>query len=335
MDYNGRPVYETAEEYNQARRQDQQAYEQPQERSSGTPMQNHFVIQLVFAIVEILLCVFSPVTMVLAIIALVFAVQANSAYKTRKEIDFQVKSKVANILLIVGGAFAAFSVVLLVLIASLFVTTFHSVMHEVGQIYNGDVDAFVEDIFGDYENRPDSGAYTENLHEGDVPLADGFDTFSMDGRTYSVPMSYEDFMKMGFVMDKRYDTLILEPGEYEAISINHEDGSMQLLVRFSNHTNVVLPLQECEAEYLYFNNDAAYDASLEPMDLRFADGLDLDCSYEDVTRFMGEPTTRYVAEADGYENYMWYYEGETEYQSFSISFLKGKVCDICFERYEY
>ena len=305
----------------------------------GRPMRNMFALQLVFAIVEILLCCINPVAMVLAIIALVYAIQANTAYVHNEEINFKVKSKVSNILLIVGGVWTIISLVTTILLSVVFMTSAGAVMREFEHAYNGDVEAFLEEFLEDYEAYDDgyeSDGYSETLGDGDVPLVEGYNTFTLNGVTYSVPMTYEQFSQMGYTIEAGYENFILEPDTYENMVINGDDGYMVGMIRVVNDTNVVLSLEECTVDYIRLDNEAAHDDKQAALDLTFGNGtLNIHSSYADVEAFMGQPTYLYIDEETGYENYTWYYYGEEEYQSFDIYFQNGVIAEFCIERYAY
>jgi len=305
----------------------------------GRPMKNAFAVQLVFAIVEIVLCCINPVTMVLAIIALVFAIQANTAYAHNEEINFKVKSKVSNILLIIGGIWATISLVTTILISVAFVTSADMIMREFEREYNGDMEAFLEDFLEGYESYEDgyeSEGYSETLGDGDVPLVEGYNAFTLNGVAYSVPMTFEEFSQMGYTLEAGYENYILEPDTYESIIINGDDGDMAGMIRVSNDTNVVLSLEECVIDYISLENKAAYYDDEPALDMTFGNGaLNIHSSYAEVEAFMGQPTYLYINEETGYENYTWYYYGEEQYQFFDIYFQDGVIEQICIERYAY
>ena len=160
---NERTYYETAEDYNRERREAEQHNQQQEQYYSnvnvdgeGRPMKNRFAVQLVFAIVEILLCCVNPVAMVLAIIALVFAIQANTAYAHNREIDFKVKSKVSSILLIIGGVWTTISVLITVLMSVAFMTSAGAFFRDFGPLYPGnDIEDFLEDFMEQYDIEGD------------------------------------------------------------------------------------------------------------------------------------------------------------------------------------
>ena len=337
--------YYNTENYNYGNTQNQYNSQQYKDMSGvrvdseGRPMKNMFAMQLVFAIVEILLCCINPVAMVLAIIALVFAIQANTAYVHNEEINFKVKSKVSNILLTIGGVWATISLITTILLSALFMTSVDAIMREFEREYNGDIEAFLEDFLEGYELYDDgyeSDGYSETLGDGDVPLAEGYDSFTLKGVAYSVPMTYEQFCQMGYTIEDGYENFILEPDTYENMIINGDDGYMVGMIRVSNDTNVVLSLEECTVDYIRLDNEAAYYEDEPELELTFGNGaLNIHSSYAEVEAFMGQPTYLYIDEESGYENYTWYYYGEEEYQSFDIYFQDGVITEICIERYAY
>lgn len=322
--YTEKPYYETAEEYNQAHRA----------TSEGKPMKSYFAVQLVFAIVEMLLCCFSPITMILAIIALVFAIQANTAYTYGKEIDFKVKSKVSSILLIIGGVFTAISIITSVLFTAVFATAFEGVIHEIEQEFDGDLSGFMDGFENGMMEEYYSGEYLGN---GSVPLSEGYEVFSLNGVEYALPMTYEEFSQMGFTLEEGYEGVIVEPGGYENFIINDDSGYMAGMARVSNHTNVVLSLEECMLDFISFENKAAYDETEKGVDLVFLNGLTMNSSYEEIEAFLGPPTYQYI-DIDGnerYENFTWYYSSEDLYQCVDVSFSDGVISNISFEYDEY
>lgn len=303
--------------------------------SQGMPMKNYFAIQMVFAIVEILLCCFSPTSMVLAIVALVFAIQANTAYVHGKEIDFKVKSKVSNILLIIGGAFMALSIISSVLFTSVFMMSWDTIIEEgIDGDFSGLIDELerLEDEIIDEED-----AYMgEQLGDGDVPLVEGYEKFILNGTEYALPMSYEDFARMGFVLEFGYESAILESGEYELVIIYDEKENMVGSVRFYNDSNVVKPIEQCIVDFISFDNNSIYGDET-PLDLVFGGGCTFESSYEDIEAFMGTPTYRYIDndEYSRYENYTWYYSDMDVYEMLDLTFYNGVISNVSFESCEY
>ena len=190
--------YYNTENYNYGNTQNQYNSQQYKDMSGvrvdseGRPMKNRFAVQLVFAIVEILLCCINPVAMVLAIIALVFAIQANTAYVHNEEINFKVKSKVSNILLIIGGVWATISLITTILLSALFMTSVDAIMREFEREYNGDMEAFLEDFLEGYELY-DDGYESDFLPamKSDIIISDKEtkDTLIIDAKFYTKSMS--------------------------------------------------------------------------------------------------------------------------------------------------
>ena len=337
---NERPYYETAEDYNRERSETEQQIKQEQYYSNvnldseGRPMKNRFAVQLVFAIVEILLCCVNPVAMVLAIIALVFAIQANSAYAYNREIDFKVKSKVASILLIIGGIWTTISLIITILLSASFMAFTGPIMRDFGQIYpDSDIEDLLEDFMENYDMEGDiykSEGYGKTLGKGDEPLREGYNTFTLNGSAYSIPMTFEQFSQMGYALEEGYENYILEPNTYESMRIHSEDGYVTGMIRVSNNTGVLLPLEECIVDYIQLENVSDEKDKNTLFDLTFANGLTVNSSYEEIEAYMGKPTYMYIEEGAGYANYTWNYYGE-EYQTLDIHFKNGVIYKIGIE----
>lgn len=359
VDRYSRPNYETAEEYNKARREREQAntsysssyntsysdpqyenrrYENSQYESyanlggqmvdgNGVPVKNYFAVQVVFAIVEICcFCCFNIGTMVLGIIALVFAIQANTAYTQRRVEEFKSKSKVSNILLIIGGIWMAVSILFNVFALTM---TFN-------QLEGFDIE--LEDIMDDleeYEYYDDyDGEYTGTDEE---PLVEGFSDFVFEGVEYSVPMSFAEFEQMGFVLDDDYSGEDIDGGDYEWIYFYDENGETLGEIRVYNPEETDTLIEDCTIVYIAFNNNTIYDDEAELINLYFAGGLTMDATYEEVEAFMGVPTYTYAPDGEGgYARYSWYYYGDNgEYECFDIMFWDGVMEEVSIEVSQY
>lgn len=374
-----RPVYETAEEYNQANREagnyDQQYYNQQYSYdnqqnnnqqygydnqqynyqqynnqqygnlggamvdAAGKPLKSHFAVQLVFAIIEILLCCFSPIAMVLGIIALVFAVQANTAFNMGRAEEFKSKSKTSSILLIVGGVFAAIAIIINIVFASVYMTQFEDIFSELQNEIQNEED-WIDDSYMDEDNvDADEEIYEEYPGTMDVYLVDGFENFTYNGVAYSVPMPYSDFTKMGYSLEEGYEDYVLAPESYESIWFYDEAGNELGMIRISNDTESELPLEEGIVDYIYFDNPASYitDGSVEHIDLVFGNGFDMFTTYEELETWLGTPYYINVDNSGGseYASYEWTYYGDDKYQSIVVSYLDGVITDVAFEQYDF
>lgn len=308
--------------------------------AAGNPLKSRFAVQLVFAIIEILLCCFSPVAMILGIIALVFAVQANTAFQLGRAEEFKVKSKTSNILLIIGGVFAAIAIIFNIVIISLNMTMFKGIFSEVEN-------AIIEE-YEQEENWNDAGKIEEELEPDivedypgvdDVYLPEGFETFTYNGVVYSVPMSYVDFQKMGYMLEEEYQGYVFEPQTYESMGFYDEEGNEIGEIRISNDTDQRLALEEGIVDYIYFDNPASYitDGSVSNIDLTFGNGFDMNTSYEELEEWLGVPYYVYTDTSDGteYTSYEWTYYGEDKYQRIIVNYLDGVITNIMFEQYDF
>lgn len=393
MDPYKRPVYETAEEYNQANRQrneqqyynaynnqqydnerynsqqyDNQSYgnpnygnqsygnsnygnqgygyqgysnqaygyqQGPMTDAFGNPLKNRFAMQLVFAIIEILLCCLSPAAMILGIIALVFAVQANTAFQLGRREVFQSKSKTANILLIVGGVVAAIAIIINVVVASLYITQFKSFFEDFESSIQ---EEFKEDWSdaGSLDDESDSDIVEDYPGTNDVYLPEGFSDFTYNGMAYHVPMSYHEFAQMGYSLEEGYEGYVLSAQTYESMGFYDAEGNEIGEVRISNDTQQELPLEEGVVDYIYFDNPASYMTGIPNIDLVFGNGFDMNTSYEELEEWLGTPYYIWVDTSgeSEYANYEWVYYGEDKYQRIIVNYLDGVISDITFEQYD-
>lgn len=112
---------------------------------NGKALKNNFGIQLTFSILEMLCCCTSCITLIMGIIACVFTCQANSCYIEGRYEEFKSKAKTSTILLIVGGIFAAISIVVNIFVWDTFMYEFEKALEEeLGT--DIDMDTFWDDV---------------------------------------------------------------------------------------------------------------------------------------------------------------------------------------------
>lgn len=340
----------------------------------GNPLKNRFALKLTLSILMILCCccTFSPIIMILGIIALVFTCLANGAYNAGNPAEFRSKSRVATVLLAVGGGILA----LIIAIYVGFFAYFNFVLREeLGEelydqlwtvefwenIYDEieeadsenrwEDEAYWEDYWEDYlddgsiNNTEDLSDYNpeiieETLGDGLTPLAVGFNEFTWNGKAYSIPMDYSQFLGMGIELIDFVETESYSAGEYEPYEFVLDNG-YEGVIRVSNNSTEDLSATECEIDYFYIYNPDAYNliegASLSEADMTILGGLSLECSYKEVENYLGTSTQVYK-EIDPiygtFETYQWYYTGTKEYQVIQISFYNGKIYEILIDYYE-
>ncbi|MBR2044743.1 MAG: hypothetical protein IJ958_01245 [Agathobacter sp.] len=315
--------------------------------AAGNPVKSYFAVQLVFAIVEILLCCFSPVAMVLGIIALVFAVQANTAYTQCRAEEFKSKSKTSNILLIVGGVFAAVSILLNVIFAAIMVSEFEDIFSELENELRYEEDWDNEEDWDDEDEWMDEGELEEyedvvESYPGTdtVYLVEGFADFTYNGVAYSIPMSYDTFTTMGYTLEEGFDEeYVFDAQTYETIWFYDEEGYELGRIRISNDTEDALALKDCVVDYIYFDNPASYiyDGSFDHIDLVFGEEFDMLTTYEELEAWLGTPYYICVDNSTDSEfiTYEWTYYGDDKYQSIVVNYIDGVITDIAFEQYDF
>ena len=326
-------------------------------------------------------CTGSPIVLVLGIIALVFTCLANSSFKAGNPMQFRSRARVSTVLISVGGGIAIFLLIIYVVFFAYFNAILKASMGEElydymwteefwEEFYNElenmeDEDSWDGENFWDDEdnwNDPDywedilgsdiamgsedGDAYNpeiiENtLGDGSTPLAVGFNEFTWNGVSYSLPMDYSEFLKLGIGLVDFVETTEFPAGEYEVYELILENG-YEGVVRIANNTDAALAANNCEVEYLYIYNPEAYygvaGASIADANMTILGGLSLDCSYVEVENYLGTPTYIYkeIDETYGrFETYRWYYTGNDEYQMIQISFYNDNIYDISIDHYGY
>ena len=150
----------------------------------------------------------------------------------------------------------------------------------------------VYDDYQDYDESwvdPDGEEHGYGPYVGDdtTPLPEGFETFSYNGQTYTLPTSYQEILQMGFTLEEDYDINDLFPTEYEELIAfeEDEDGFTSAMVRINNYTGEEIPLGKCMVDYFYIENPAAFD-KVEPVPaFVFGDGLTFESSYKEIEAY--------------------------------------------------
>jgi len=284
----GRPIYETAEEYNKAHRagSNTRTYD-----SSEGDINRH-----------------KPV------IKTYHSQSATGQYGTQKKFK-------KSTLLIIGVAIY-FSVMIVFLM-------FNMVRSSYGDAYEV-MEEEVDDIIISSDDE-----YGEFLGDTTIPLPEGFETFSYNGQTNTLPSSFDEVLEMGLFLEG-YDEAVLFPRECEEmVTLYDEDGVVTVLVQVNNHTEDDMLMGKCEVDYFYIENPVAFDETQAVPDFVFGDGLTLESSYEDSEAYFGVPYYHYEdhTEVDCfYDNYEWVYYGEEETHFVSITFWNGVISDVGIEK---
>lgn len=267
LDQFGRPIYETAEEYNKAKRAGSVTHTEISTDSSNQKTTNE-----------------------------------NSLKKTTKHRQSKVKYSLKSKLPFIGIA-----ICFLVL---------------------GGIIVFLEIL--EHPPKPD---YTENqnLQRVEYPLPEGFETFLFNGQTYTLPTTYDEISKMGFVV-KEYGIDEMVPSQYTStLDLVDEKGIKRGKISVNNSSDLEIPLGKCVVDYIYLENPASYGAQFE-----FGNGLTFNSSYEELEEYFGtqyKGTQGYYDEyTTHHETYEWVYHGEEELQSVKIQLINGGIRNVSIEK---
>lgn len=286
----GRPIYETAEEYNKAHKRGN--YSRTYDNPEGNAYK-HETIKKTYS-------------------------NQRGTGQYASQTSFKTKS------MIIGIAVCVITMVVILVFSFSMVRSSYGVAEEP-----------LED-WVDIEEVVD--AEEEYIGDDTTPLPEGFETFSYNGQTYSLPTTMEEIFKMGFTLEEEYyeHTNTMIPPEYDdTLSLNNEDGTMVAMVRVSNYTDEEMPLSKCQVSYFYIENPVAYDEEATVPDFVFGDGLTLESSYEEVEAYFGVPYYHYEDHSEEdcfYDSYQWEYYGEKEIHFVSITFWNGVISDVGIEK---
>ncbi len=286
----GRPIYETAEEYNRAHRAGNttQSYSNRERKNNSQTVKKR-------------------------------------SYGTQRTTGSDVKKSVSKRALVVAIGALAYILAMTVFLM------LNSVRSPVGEYEEQWVE--VEEIVPDNEG--------EYFGDDTTPLPEGFETFSYNGQSFSLPTTMEEINHMGFTLKEEYDEsymLHMLPTEYEeTLILNDEDGFMAAMIRVSNYMDEKIPLAKAQVNYFYIENPTAYGYDEDGIlpDFVFGDGLTFESSYDELEAYFGTPHYHYEdhsEEGSYYDNYEWAYYGEDETHFVSITFWNGVIADVGIEK---
>ena len=174
--------------------------------------------------------------------------------------------------------------------------------------------------------------YGEYLGDDATPLPEGFETFTYNGETITLPTTYEELLNMKFTIDTEYSKHDLVPlGFNELMDLVDEDGNIFAIVSVDNYTEDEIPLGKCTVDYFSVSNQAVYDDTAEVPDFMFGEGLTFESSYEDLEAYFGIPYYHYEDHSEEdylYDSYEWQYFGEDESHFVTITFWNGEISDV-------
>ena len=101
-----------------------------------------------------------------------------------------------------------------------------------------------------------SNVYLDGEYIGDdsTPLPEGFETFSYNGQSYTLPTTMEEIYTMGFTLEEMYDENYILPTEYEESLILNDENGYAGMIGISNYTGEEIPLGKAQVNYFYIEN---------------------------------------------------------------------------------
>lgn len=177
----------------------------------------------------------------------------------------------------------------------------------------------------------------EYIGDDSTPLPEGFETFSYNDQSYTLPATMEEIYTMGFVLEEMYDENYILPTEYEESLILNDENGYAGMIGISNYTGEEIPLGKAQVNYFYIENPSAYEFNEERTlpDFVFGDGFTFESSYEELEAYFGVPYYHYEEhseEGSFYDSYEWVYYGEDEIHFVSITFWNGVISNVGIEK---
>ena len=323
----------------------QNAYGMPPIDKKGKPMQNRFGMKLTFSILEILtLFSCNLITGILGIISCVFTAKANTAYKESRWEDFKSAAKTSAICLWVG--FAGFIVEFIVWIVLIVVVGFSAasfIGSDATELYNDsnydyeyDYDYDSDYNYDDEEDSEDSEETetTLSVTPSNVTAGSGITdtTITLNGATFTLPVSYSDFKAAGFSISSDDEVYVLNPGYYSsAITLYDANGNAIGYCAICDNTDAPAALSECMVYGVTLHFADYYDAV---GDIVLPNGVTAASTKDEVMTAYGEPDDSYESDDAEYDSqdYTWYYHNDAYYDDYNnslqISYWDGVIDEI-------
>ena len=323
----------------------QNAYGMPPIDKKGKPMQNRFGMKLTFSILEILtLFSCNLITGILGIISCVFTAKANTAYKESRWDDFKSAAKTSAICLWVG--FAGFIVEFIVWIVLIVVVGFSAasfIGSDATELYNDSNYDYEYDYGYDSDYNYDDEEDSEDSEETETTLSvtpsnvtagSGITdtTITLNGATFTLPVSYSDFKAAGFSISSDDEVYVLNPGYYSsAITLYDANGNDIGYCAICDNTDAPAALSECMVYGVTLHFADYYDAV---GDIVLPNGVTAASTKDEVMTAYGEPDDSYESDDAEYDSqdYTWYYHNDAYYDDYNnslqISYWDGVIDEI-------
>ena len=153
-------------------------------------------------------------------------------------------------------------------------------------------------------------------------------TFSLDGTVFALPAPYGAFATQGWIID--WDRLgteyyVLNPNGTEfAFLVNEDyDEDMSFMVKFTNNTDEVLEIRECEISQVQIDITSGYRLLENVPEVEVAGGLKFGCSQDEIIDAYGEPDYFYEGN-EGSFNSLKYDDDSYDYEAYFLVYEDKK-----------
>lgn len=302
----------------------------------GRPLRNRFGMKLTFSILGIvfgLIFMFlSPcyglIPLVLSIIALVFTCMQNKHYKEGNWPVFQSTAKVSAVLLWVDlGVWVVILIFFIIAMIVLF-SIGNDFFDELGL---DDMNLPSSGYESDYGSDDKDDAPVKNdgeIHslEGErVPDVEGFNQFTLQGETFTIPMSVDDFYEAGFYLQEDSQKENLEPENSNGYAYYDADGNYLGTLFVYNTTDRSIQVKDGMIGGITVNQ-------IDGIDFQMVGGLTFDSSLKDAAAVLGTAVTD-MDESGAYGYYQWYFENGGYATSVELDFDEDKMNEVWIMNY--
>lgn len=191
---------------------------------NGKPIPNHFAMKMVFSIIEIF------ISFIFGILALVFTVQQDTAYKNGDWERFKKKKTLSTVMLWIG---LVAGITTIVLYCAVWARTFSKQQEELRNLYNSASDGSdAYDSDGYYYDDTDSADGTKSKYPtGDSTLVlDETESLTVNGASVTVPMDVKSFVSAtGISTEDDLETTQIEAEYDELMYIAGNDGVYSMI----------------------------------------------------------------------------------------------------------
>ncbi len=318
---------------------------------NGNPLKNRYGMKITFSILEILTVVFcNLLSFILGIVACVYTSKANTSYKQGRYADFKKEAKTSAVCLWVGLASTIVVIVCWVIFGVVFFNALAAGLEKYNDEYGNNYDYdFDNDYNYDFDNdydfdydydfdndynygNDDNAPYDEgdfwNYPTDNAPLVTDEDTidtpaeignfyqFTLEGWTFTLPMSTADFLLAGFTLQDDIDvtSYVINSEEYITVSYyNGINGEYLGDINIYNPNTTALTASDCVIIAITINNSAALsdDSDYTP-NFALASGLTFASTQQEVLEAYGMPNEVYNSDsAESYTSSSYYWRPQT------------------------